>query len=166
MRNSYEVRAQKFIRKIYPYIMDCDELEEIEEAVDIFNAEYHCHVKFAHGMTRFVLICSDYVIKVDYDPIEIENFGGCEDEVFMYETAEKEGFDYLLAKITRYDYSGMPFYIMPKIKGICKTWYDADYYMSDEEINWCNRHDLHDLHCFNYGWKNKHIVLIDYGAHN
>ena len=165
MRNSYEVRAQKFIQKIFPYIMGCADLEEVEIAIGNFNMNFNRKVRFAHGMTRFALICSDYVVKVDYSPEGISNFGGCEDEINLYAEAEAEGFDYLLAKITRYDYSGVSFYIMPRIEGICRTWYDADYYMTDEEKNWCDWHGLCDLHCFNYGWKNRHIVLIDYGAH-
>ena len=37
-------------------------------------------------------------------------------------------------------------------------------YMDDNEREWCYEHNLIDLHSGNYGWHNKHIVIIDYAA--
>lgn len=163
-KNSYEIRAQKFIREIYPFIMYHDTHCERERAVDLFNALKHRKVHYANGLTRFALITSDYVVKVDYDEEAIESFGGCENEVARYQEAEQDGFAYLFAKITRYEYRGHKFYIMPRINGINRTWMDADYYMTEQESDWCNEHNLCDLHCANYGWKGNHIVIVDYAA--
>jgi hypothetical protein len=70
----------------------------------------------------------------------------------------------MFAKIERYAYRGLNFYIMPRIHGIERTEYNAEDYMTDDELNWCDSQGLTDLHNGNYGWKNGHIVIIDYAA--
>jgi hypothetical protein len=110
------------------------------------------------------MITSDYVVKIDYDPRAIKRWGGCEEEMRLYAQAKADGFDYLFAKITRYEYEGYTFYIMPRIKGIGKYEDDAWKYMSYAEWDWCHKHRLCDLHSFNYGWRNGQVCLIDYGA--
>lgn len=161
MKNSYEVRAEKFIQQIFPYLNGLDDHEKREKAVYYFNMDHNRHVYYDHGMTRYVLISSDYVVKVDYNETK---WGNCEDEVLLYEEAEMDGFEYLFAKITRYTYQGVNFYIMPRIYGVERKRYDADEYMTEEEKDWCYDHDLCDLHNGNYGWKDGHVVIFDYAA--
>ena len=160
MRNNYEVRAQKFIQQIAPYLDGLDEHEDRETAVACFNDSHHRKVIYAHGMTRYALITSDYVVKVDYKETR---WGNCEDEMFMYKLAERAGYAYLFAKISRYRFNGVNFYIMPRINGIGKTWSDAEEYLTEEEFDWVYDH-VRDLHNENYGWKNGHIVIVDYAA--
>lgn len=161
--SSYEVRAQKFIRQIFDFIYECKEIEDYEDAVSAFNYRYNRKVIVDHGLTRIVLITSDYVVKIDYSD-NVRRFGGGMQEYNFYQMAEREGFEYLLAKITPYEYRGMTFYIMPRIKGIMRYDEDAYEYMTQAENDWCDAHNLYDLHCKNYGWAHGHVVIVDYGA--
>ena len=160
MRNSYEVRAQKFIQQIAPYLEKVIDHDDREYAVNLFNLDHNRRVSYAHGMTRYALITSDYVVKVDY---AITRWGNSEDEMEIYKEAVEDGFDYLFAKISRYDYNGTSYYIMPRIYGIGKKWYDADEYLTDEERDWVYDH-VCDLHNENYGWKDGRVVIFDYAA--
>ena len=162
--SSYEIRAIKFIHQVYSYINNCSTVGEYEASIRVYNAQHHRHVHCDAGSARIALITSDYVIKLNYNPYKVKEWGGCEQELKLYNQAFKDGFDYLLAKIKPYYYKGQVFYIMPRIHNIAKTFYDADYYMTAQEYNWCKSVELHDLHRYNYGWKNRHIVIIDYGA--
>lgn len=161
---SYEERAKNFIAEIFPYIQHCGSHYAMERMIDDYNRDHNRKVAYCHGLTRFALVTSDYVVKVDYNPRKIAEFGGCEKEIALYEEAESDGFAYLFAKITRFDYMGNRFYIMPRVHGIGRFPWDAWEYMTAEEADWCNDHNLKDLHNFNYGWKEDHVVLIDYGA--
>ena len=162
--SSYEVRAIRFIHQIFPYFKDCKCCEDYQWAVMKFNRDCSRSVKFDHGQTRVAFMTSDYVVKLDYNPIGVQRWGGCEEEHKFYEYAFREGYAYLFAKIKPYYYRGIVFYIMPRVKGIGKYLYDADEYMADHEVSWCWNSGLRDLHNFNYGWKNGNIIIIDYGA--
>ena len=162
MRNNYEVRAQKFIQQIFPYLEGCENNhDEREYAILAFNHDYNRKVMYKHGMTRYALITADYAVKVDY---ACTRWGNSEDEMKLYEEAVQDGFEYMFAKITRYTYLGINFYIMPRVYGIGKKFDDADWYMSEDEKDWCYDHNLCDLHKYNYGWKDDHVVIFDYAA--
>ena len=163
-KNSYEIRAEKFVKQIMPFLFNCQTVEDYSVAVRMFNTRYHRSVIMAHGLTRIALITSDYVIKFDYNPAEVEIFGGCEDECTIYAEAKLAGFDYLFAKISRIEINGRYFYIMPRINGIGRYYEDAQDYMTEDECDWVLTR-VFDLHWRNYGWKNNHVVLIDYSAH-
>jgi hypothetical protein len=166
MASSYEVRAIRFIKQIFSYLDDCRTMDDYFNAVYRFNFDHSRKVRFAHGMTRIAFITSDYVIKLDYDPKNVKRWGGCEQEVKFYRMACEEGYGYLFAKIKPYYHRGRVFYIMPRVAGIGRSYNDADAYMTNEENAWCCDHELYDLHNENYGWKGKHIVIIDYGAND
>lgn len=163
MKNSYQVRAQKFIRQIAPFLERCNNTTDYEYAVYAYNNMFHRHVRYAHGLTRIALITSDYVVKIEYGNL-VTVYGGCEEELSLYKEAEEEGFAYILAKIDYFHYNGRDYYIMPRINSIGRTDEDADEYMTESEKDWCNSHRLCDLHNGNYGWKNNHVILIDYAA--
>lgn len=160
MRSNYEDRAKQFIQQIFPYIEDCETHDERLEAVLTFNSQNHRKVKYAHGSSRYALISSDYVVKVDY---RHTCWGTSEDEIELYNEAVQDGFEYLFAKISRYQYRDRYFYIMPRIEGVGSTPWDADEYLEEDEADWCWYH-VCDLHNENYGWKNGHVVIIDYAA--
>lgn len=165
MKSNYEERAKKFIHQIYSFIRDCYETDDYAHAVDSFNYIYNRKVYFAHGLTRVAFITSDYVVKINCGTCyALEQFGDCEKEMEVYEMAEENGFEYLFAKITRYCYKDMTFYIMPRIGGIGRYPCDADRYMSYDERCWCTNIGIFDLHNLNYGWRNHHVCLIDYAA--
>jgi len=160
MRNTYEVRAQKFIRRIAKYLEGAQEVYDFQWGVKAYNYHYHTKVKLDYGMSRVALITSDYVVKIDYNKTP---WGNCEDEMQVYTEATLDGFSYLFAKITRYEYNGISFYIMPRIHGIGRTPYDAEEYLTAEENDWVYEH-LFDLHNHNYGWYKNKIIIFDYAA--
>lgn len=166
MKSNYEVRAQKFLHQIFPLIEDvlCDPYC-VEEAMEKFNAEHNRKVQVHYGEARIAIITSDYVIKFDYDYDTIEQIGGCENEIELYAQAVKDGFDYLFAKITKYNYKNHSFYIMPRIYGIgkyCNYYHSATYHMTMEEEEWCREHNLTDLHSNNYGFRKGKLCIVDY----
>ena len=165
---SYEERAKDFIKEVFPYIDGCVNPHDARENIYDYNKEHGRKVRVSNGIARIALITSDYVVKFDYDPSEVENVGGGEAEVSLYAQAERDGFAYLFAKVTRYVYRGRRFYIMPLIRGISENncWYYADYFMTDEERKWCDNHNLTDLHCNNYGFRKGHVCIVDYACTN
>ena len=165
MKNSYVERAQKFIRGFFPFMENWTDKYDVEQAVyDYMIKHPRRNVQFANGISRVAIITADYVIKFDYDPNNVEEVGGCENEVSFYSMAKDEGKAYLFAEITPYEYCGQRFYIMPRVEGIGRTWHSAEYYMTWEEQLWCDRHGLSDLHCNNYGWVDGRICIIDYAC--
>ena len=164
MRNTYEVRAERFIHQLYDYICDCGNYREIENAISRFNYMNRRNVIFRHGLTRIAFITSDYVIKMDFGSgYNMTQFGGCENECRIYEEAVAEGYEYLFAKPTMVEYEGHNFYIMPRIRNIGRYDYDVSEYLTEEENDWVEER-VFDLHYRNYGWKDGHPVIFDYAA--
>ena len=166
MRN-YEERAKDFIKAIYPLIFDFHDLEDVMESVEEFNYDHNRNVKVSHGCARVAFITSDYVVKYTYDPEEEEFLGGGEEEVELYAKAERDGYAHLFAKVTRFDYNDIHFYIMPRIRGISESrnWkWRAYHFMTEDEKKWCAKHKLTDLHCNNYGFRNGRVCIIDYAC--
>lgn len=164
MRN-YEERAKDFIKMLFPLIEDCEDVWEFREAVDMFNRTYSRKVICSNGLARIAFISSDYVVKYEYDAWEVGVIGGCENEMELYAQAEEEGFAYLFAKITPFHYCGRDFYIMPRVYGVGNKYGDyADDYMTHAEIEFCRNHDVTDLHCNNFGFRNGHVCVIDYAC--
>lgn len=165
MKSSYEVRARKFIAKIYPYIKDCQTVSEYELAVKRYNDNFSRKVCVNCGQTRVVLITSDYVVKVDYGT-NSQRWGGCINEYRVYQQAVRDGYAYLFAKISPVMKADKVYYVMPRIHGIdCQRseGYDVDEWLEGAEIDWLWEH-VRDLHCQNYGWKNRKPVIVDYAC--
>ena len=119
MKSDYRVRATRFLRAILPYIEDVlMDIYEVEERVKDYNRDHSRKVEVVWGSARIALITSDYVVKFDYDPEEVDSIGGCMNEMELYAQAKAEGFAYLFAEITPFLYSGRMFFIMPRIRGI------------------------------------------------
>ena len=165
MRN-YEERAKDFVKMIFPLIEDCQDVWDYRDAVAMFNRVYTRKVRCSNGIARVAFISSDYVVKVEYDSYEVASVGGGENEMRMYAIAEQEGFAYLLAKVSRFNYMDRTFYIMPRIHGIGKHGSNANEFMTDEENDFCDRHNIGDLHCNNYGFRNGHVCIVDYACND
>lgn len=166
---SYIERAKDFVKEIYPYLDgEWGDPYDVSCNVDVFNADRNRKVIMRHGIARIALITSDYVVKYDYDEYEVANVGGGESEIILYEEAERDGFAYLFAKVTRYEYNNRIFYIMPLIRGIGGKSYGryAEDFMTKEEKLWCEMKGLDDLHCNNYGFRNGRICIFDYACNN
>ena len=163
MKANYVIRATHFIEEFFPYFVKF----EIAYAVALYNEKRHRNVIYKHGSTRRVLIISDYVIKWDYNPEGVRTFGGCEDEVRVYEQAKKDGYEYLFAPITRIVIKGYRFYIMPRIDTLAE---ESAYYCINEVIDddaWFYISDelqISDIHDENWGWMDGEPILIDYAC--
>lgn len=165
MKNNYEVRAKKFIRQFYSYIKSCKSYRDFYEQTEFFNYENKRKVIMSYGLTRIAFITSDYVVKINWakNSYNFEQFGDCESEIELYEEAEQDGYEYLFAKIERYEYMEHCFYIMPRIYGIGKCQCNANTFLTEDEEDWISSR-IADLHCKNYGWKNNHVVIFDYAC--
>ena len=162
---TYEERAKDFVKMLAPLLDDCQSLYDFAEATAMFNRLYTRKVRCNHGIARVAFISSDYVVKLEYNPEEVRIVGGGENEIKMYATAEREGFAYLFAKVSPFDYHGKRFYIMPRIRGIGKYEFEyADEHMTDAENAFCDRHHICDLHCNNYGFRDGHVCIVDYAC--
>jgi hypothetical protein len=164
MRTDYIRRAQRFIHMVEPFLREggLSSPSNAKRAVEAFNRRNSRHVRLEHGLTRLVFVASDYVVKVDYGEWQM-TFGGCENEVHIYALAKRDGMEHMFAPITRYDYNGISWYIMPRVKGIGR--YDDDAYnvVDWDEAEWLELH-LNDLHNLNYGWGRHGIVIFDYAC--
>lgn len=162
----YKERAKDFITQIFPYIEEAQyDVFLMRDMVKQFNRDHKRKVLCKNGLSRIALITSDYVVKYDYDAEEVDCIGGCEQEINLYTTALRDGFAYLFAEITRYEYEGKYFYIMPRIRGINgDRWDYADEFMTDEEQKWCDEHHLSDLHSNNYGFRKGKLCIVDYAC--
>lgn len=170
MKSNYTIRAKHFIEQFFNEwhftTIDFDTLDTIREYVQNYNTIHHRKVEFNHGLTRIVFITSDYVIKIDYNRTWA---GNCEDEYNLYHNKIKNSpYFYLFAEITRYEYNGIIFYIMPRIYNIDESKdEDVDEYLTGEEYEFIYETlQLHDLHSGNYGWKNKKVIIVDYAFHD
>ncbi len=162
MKSSYEIRAQKFVMLIAPYLIGCKTPYQFEEGVHNFLIDHsNRRVRFNYGISRVAMITSDYVIKIDYNTRS--NFGTCASELENYYFACQAGYGEYFAKITRFTYMDRDFYIMPKISNIDEEDDDAPYKCDDELAEWLDE-NFYDLHSGNYGWKDGHIVIFDYAA--
>ena len=162
---SYEERAKDFIKEVFPFIQDFESPFTTRANIRTFNARFTRNVKVACGCARIALITSDYVVKYDYDPSEVECIGGCDNELELFYYAKREGFDYLFAEITAYNYKDRNFYIMPRIRGIGSSEYYAEHYMTNAEKDFCRRYRVTDLHSHNYGFRKGKVCIVDYACH-
>ncbi len=161
----YEERAKDFLKRVYPAISNClTNPYEVEDCMDTFCEKNHRNITVCWGSARVAIITSDYVIKWEYDSDMAKLVGGFKDELSLYEKAQKDGFAYLFAEITPFTYQDFPFYIMPRIE----SWDSIDSVdgwecMTKEEANWCAEQRLSDLHDGNFGIRDGHICIFDYG---
>ena len=160
----YVERAKDFVEQIFPYISECMNPWKVGGFIRQFNADFDRKVIVRSGLSRIALITSDYVVKFDYDPEEVDSIGGCMNEMELYAQAKAEGFAYLFAEITPFKHEGRMFFIMPRIRGIGSGDRYAEDYMTSAEKNFCRVHKLTDLHTQNYGFRKGHVCIVDYAC--
>ena len=166
IKTNYEVRAQAFIKEFAPYLKGIritkSNLHLVRDAVRRFNVDKKRNIKVASGASRIALITSDYVVKLDYRTTWA---GNSHTEMQGYEQAKKDGYDYLLAKISLYKYRNRCFFIMPRarvaetltFKGQKRLWFK----FTEDERKYI-RDNFEDLHDSNWGSLHGRPVLIDY----
>lgn len=165
-KSDYEVRAQQFIKEFAPYLKGIRVTKsnsyKIRDAVRRFNVDKNRNVKVASGASRIVLITSDYVVKLDFGTTWA---GNSKTEMLGYQQARKDGYEYLLAKISLYKYHNRSFFIMPRarvaetltFKGQKRLWFK----LTEGERKYI-RDNFEDLHDNNWGSLHGRPVLIDY----
>ncbi len=167
MKSDYRIRAQKFIKQIFPYIDGCmyDNIEETIKRVQGFAKEKCRKVLVNNGSSRIAIITADYVIKWDRYSHNKYEAGDCEKEYLTWRWLldENPGYAYLFAEITRFRFGGENFYIMPRVRGIDEDrhGYAYDYVEGDEE-EFLNEW-FYDLHSGNFGIDRKgNVIIFDY----
>ena len=166
IKTDYEVRAKEFIKEFAPYLKGIrvtrSNSYKVHDAVRRFNIDKKRKVKVDSGASRIVLITSDYVVKLDFGTTWA---GNSKTEMLGYQKAQKDGYEYLLAKISLYKYHNRSFFIMPRARvAATLTW-------EGQKRLWCKltkgeqrylRENFEDLHDSNWGSLNGRPVLIDY----
>lgn len=170
IKNDYEVRAKEFIKEFAPYLKGVRVTKsnsyKVREAVRRFNSDKKRNVKVASGASRIALITSDYVVKLDFGTTWA---GNSKTEMLGYQQAQKDGYEYLLAKISLYKCRNRSFFIMPRArvaetltwKGQKRLWYK----LTEDEQRYIQA-NFEDLHNNNWGSLNGRFVLIDYAWNN
>lgn len=166
IKSDYEVRAKEFIKEFAPYLKGIHVTRsnsyKVRDAVRRFNVDKKRNVKVDSGASRIVLITSDYVVKLDFGTTWA---GNSKTEMLGYQQAQKDGYEYLLAKISLYKYRNRSFFIMPRARvaatltwqGQKKLWFK----LTEGEREYL-RKNFEDLHDSNWGSLNGRPVLIDY----
>lgn len=167
MYNSYERNAQNFIKRFFPYLVEfltsTKNLYFHSRNVEkVLYTQYKRRVLILHGISRIAFITSNYVIKFDYN--SDDDFGNSETEYKFYQIAEREGYSYMFAKISKFTYNGYTFYIMPRVKGINEHRVGAWRYMTDDERDFCDTYELNDLHGGNFGIEHGQLIIFDYAS--
>lgn len=161
---NYEARALKFARYLVNLFAGCVTVNDFEEAMAYYASTHSRPVSWAHGVSRFVIMRADYVIKFDMKPTGVwsdGHAGNNESELEVYEAAVEDGFEYLLAKPTAVEIGDRKLTIMPRINGVddwTRCWWD---YCDPQEERWLNEH-IGDLHDGNVGYRKGKVCVIDY----
>lgn len=160
MKSDYRVRAEKFIRKMYPIIRDCKSPIAVSRRISAYNAEHNTNIIVNNGASRYVLIYSDYVIKFDYGTGK-SWAGGCEDEYQKYtEIISKSEYSYLFAEITKIKIGRKNIYIMPRVNNVGRS---SQYWDKLSFAERCFIRDVTaDMHRGNYGSYKRKPKIIDY----
>lgn len=121
-------------------------------------------VKSDWGKCRASFITSDYCIKIEFKGSCTDQYGGNDSEILAWKNCiDGSGFEYLFAKATEFSYNGCCCEIMPRIKGVGTGGYDVYYYLNEEEREFVYSY-FEDMHLYNYGFKNRRPVIIDYAC--
>ena len=170
IKTDYEVRAKAFIKEFAPYLKGIrvtrSNSYRIYDAVRRFNVDKKRNVKVASGASRIALITSDYVVKLDFGTTWA---GNSKTEMLGYQQAQKDGYEYLLAKISLYKYCNRNFFIMPRARvAETLTWRGQKRLWSkltEDERSYIHA-NFEDLHENNWGSLNGKLILIDYAWNN
>lgn len=161
MKTDYVTRATRFAESFIELLNEHKRYrysDDFIEAIKEYETVHKRPLKYDHGASRFVIIRSDYVIKINKD---YSGWAGDNStEIEKYNKAVKAGFDYLFAKPTLVKIGRFDITIMPRIKGIGshRYWYE---YCTEEEQEWI-RENITDLHAGNYGFYKGQLRIIDY----
>ena len=164
MKSTYEARALKFARILAVLFDGCVDLDDFRYMAECYNETHSRKLRYDHGVSRFAVIRADYVIKFDVKPEGVWSSGRAgnnDSEAKVYARAEKEGMAHLLAKVTRGEYMGRSFSIMPRIDHVDDEERYWRNYCTTEEARWLDK-NVDDLHDGNLGYRHGKVCVIDY----
>ena len=160
-KSNYVARAEKFLPILMALFAHCSTCEDYEYAVKHYNATHSRPLRYSHGVSRFVIIRADYVIKFNIDDDYWSHAGDNSSELVVYNRAKKAGYSYLLAKPTIRIIDNHVVTIMPRVNGVNNEHKNFWDYCTAEEWEWLDN-NIFDLHEGNVGYYHNKPVIIDY----
>ena len=166
IKNDYEVRAKKFINEFAPYLKGIRITKSNSHAIT--KVKFYYIVRSNKNNARNTRINFNIALLIDIKAANcLTNSwaGNSKTEMLGYQQAQKDGFEYLLAKISLYKYRNRSFFIMPRAKvATTLAWKSQErlwYKLTEDERRYL-RDNFEDLHRNNWGSLNGKLVLIDY----
>ena len=163
---SYETSAERYLntflsilpQNFYELPKYVQQMDALGAAIVKTNYALHCHSKLDYGATRYVIVGSNFVIKIDKksDEYFIPKYGNNQSEFAFF----KRYSSVLPLCPCQIIYKNNHSYlIMPKCKKVGKLRLE-NYFDSDDFLDY----NLSDVHDDNIGLLNKTPVIIDYAA--
>ena len=168
MKSNYVVRARKLMNALFPYLRRYP--YRIDLAVRHFNEDKHMKIQCESGLIRRCVICSDYVIKWDYNRKGRHTFGGCKEEYTFYQDVKDTEYSHLFAEITPIEVRGHIFYVMPKVDVVAVSLPDNESdniedHISIKEYEYIfYRMGFSDIHNENWGMLHGEPIIFDYAC--
>lgn len=163
---SYETSAERYLntflsmlpQNFYELSKYVQQMNALGAAVVKTNHALHCHAKLDFGATRYVIVGSNFVIKIDKksDEYFIPKYGNNQSEFAFF---KKYSTVLPLCPCQMIHKNDRSYLIMPKCKKIGKlrleNYFDSNVFLD---------YNLFDVHESNIGLLNKTPVIIDYAA--
>lgn len=163
---SYETSAKRYLntflsmlpQNFYELSKYVQQMNALGAAVVKTNHALHCHAKLDFGATRYVIVGSNFVIKIDKksDEYFIPKYGNNQSEYAFFKRYSSV---LPLCPCQMIHKNDRSYLIMPKCKKIGKlrleNYFDSNVFLD---------YNLFDVHESNIGLLNKTPVIIDYAA--
>ena len=163
---SYEASAERYLntflsvlpQNFYDLPKYTQQMDALGAAVVKTNHALHCHAKLDFGATRYVIVGSNFVIKIDKksDEYFIPKYGNNQSEYAFFKRYSSVLPLCPCQMIYKNNHS---YLVMPKCKKIGKLRLE-NYFDSNDFLDY----NLFDVHESNIGLLNKTPVIIDYAA--
>ena len=163
---SYETSAERYLntflsmlpQNFYELPKYVQQMDALGAAVVKTNHALHCHAKLDFGATRYVIVGSNFVIKIDKksDEYFIPKYGDNQSEFAFF---KKYSTVLPLCPCQMIHKNGHSYLVMPKCKKVGKLRFE-NYFDSNDFLDY----NLSDVHEDNIGLLNKMPVIIDYAA--
>ena len=163
---SYESSAERYLntflsmlpQNFYGLPKYTQQMNALGAAVVKTNHALHCHSKLDFGATRYVIVGSNFVIKIDKksDEYFIPKYGNNQSEYAFF---KKYSTVLPLCPCQIISKNNHSYLIMPKCKKVGKLRLE-NYFDSEDFLDY----NLSDVHESNIGLLNKTPVIIDYAA--
>lgn len=163
---SYEASAKRYLntflsmlpQNFYDLPKYIQQMNALGAAVVKTNHALHCHAKLDFGATRYVIVGSNFVIKIDKksDEYFIPKYGNNQSEYAFFKRYSSVLPLCPCQMIYKNNHS---YLVMPKCKKVGKLRLE-NYFDSNDFLDY----NLFDVHESNIGLLNKTPVIIDYAA--